>query len=66
MLNVSNASLKYIWREPSQYVGFLANEKHKHDEDLIMWENALKDMKFLLLTNLNDVAFGRTIFSKAF
>lgn len=33
------------------------NQDHRHVEDLLIWENIIKEMEFLLLADLNNVAY---------
>ncbi|MCE0481613.1 hypothetical protein HAX54_039488 [Datura stramonium] len=41
------------------YADFLANEVHRHEEDLLVWGNAIKEMEFLLLDDLGNVVYER-------
>lgn len=45
----------YIWRETNQCANL--NEGHKNEQELLVWEDTLKAMEFLLLADLSNVPF---------
>lgn len=54
LLEVYKVNIINIWREANQWADFMANEGHMHETDLLLWENVIKEMKFLLLAYLSS------------
>lgn len=48
MLKANKVSIKHTWMAANKYENFRANERHKHEENLLIYEDTLKEMEFLL------------------